>query len=149
VFDEIFFDSPSTYAVNFTATFPSGIVVWSVYYGLSVTRGVVTAGLQDGFVVANQTAGLPFPLQPAVTVRDDLGGVVTSDVGALLVTANITRGPNASLGDPPARLRGATQLLTERGVAAFTDLSIDRAGEASPPPAPRKRGARACAARRA
>ena len=82
MFDEIFFDSPSTYAVNFTATFPSGIVVWSVYYGLSVTRGVVTAGLQDGFEVANQTAGRPFPLQPAVTVRDDLDGVVTSEVGA-------------------------------------------------------------------
>lgn len=68
--------------------------------------------------------GEPFPQQPKLEVQDDGGNrlaCVVGDVAAALV-------PGA--GTPDALLRGDLSVPLVLGRATFTDLSLDRAGEA-------------------
>jgi len=75
---------------------------------------------------AGAEAGAPFATQPKVAVEDSYGNVVSSSRAS--ITLSITPGS----GTPGAVLSGTTTLVADDGLgglAVFTDLSIDRAGE--------------------
>jgi hypothetical protein len=70
-------------------------------------------------------AGTPFDTQPVVAIEDAFGNVVTSS--RVSITVSITPGSGSS----GAILSGTNTLVAEDalgGVAAFTNLSIDKAG---------------------
>ncbi len=65
---------------------------------------------------ADARSGIPFPAQPAVELRDALGGVVNTR--GLLVTAGVATGGGTLTGTTSAR-------TDDQGRAVFTDLGIE------------------------
>jgi hypothetical protein len=75
-------------------------------------------------VAGPASTGLPFPGQPSLEVRDDGDNPVacaSGSVGAVLVPGS---------GTPGALLQGSTSVPVVLGQAVFSDLAVDRPGEA-------------------
>lgn len=88
--------------------------------------GTSTAGTAVRLVFTTQpfgaSAGSAFTNQPVVTIQDADGNTVTGSTAP--VTVAITSGAGAK----GAVLSGTTTINAEKGVAVFTDLSIDLPG---------------------
>lgn len=67
-------------------------------------------------------AGLPFPVQPEVTVRFADGSTASTFTGAVTIRLKEGVGPSC------ARLLGGTSVRAVGGVAAFTNVAIDTPG---------------------
>ena len=128
-FTQIFFDSPSKgpsttdYVVGFNATFPEGQVVNAVISGLVVTDKVAYGQFKTGFLqLPNQTASLPFTVQPQITLLDGRDTQVKTEEAQIEVTAALLNAHGASL-------QGTTVVTSIGGVATYTDLAVDKSGE--------------------
>jgi len=126
-FPNVFFDSSSTplsYALGFNASFPGGITVNAIFPGVAITDKIKYGEFQAGFLqLPNQTASLPFTVQPIITLRDRTEVQVKTAGAQIEVTASLRNG-----GATGATLQGSTIVKSVNGVAAFTDLAIDKAG---------------------
>ena len=106
-------------------------------YTLAATSGPLTSAQSAPFTITGPATQLVFTVQPTntsagaviapaiqVTARDAVGNVATDFTGN--VTVAITPGTGA----PGATLSGTLTATATQGVAAFPDLSINRAGVA-------------------
>ncbi len=107
--------SPTSLSVG---TAPSG-------FGVGVLRNTIC--VPSRYVVAEQpstcdVSGVAFDVQPVVRVVDGGDNLMTCSTDA--ITAALVPGTGA----PGAVLSGQTSVAAAGGVAAFTDLSVDRPG---------------------
>ena len=126
-FSNTFFDSSSTplsYALGFNASFPGGITVNAIFPGVAITDKIKYGEFQEKFLqLPNQTASIPFTVQPMITLRDRAEAQVKAAGAQIEVTASLRNG-----GATGATLQGSTIIKSVNGVAAFTDLAIDKTG---------------------
>ena len=132
-----------TLSGTITGTAVDGVVRFSTLrinaahdgYTLSATAAGLTAAVSAAFDIAPSTPSrLVFSAQPGnatagvpmatirVTTRDSLGNTVSSFTGAVTVTIGTGSGASG------ATLTGTTTAAAVSGVAAFSDLRIDRSG---------------------
>ncbi len=116
-------------------TFGGITLVTAGHQSVTAADGAIT-GTQSGIVVdpaaaaklvfttepAGAQAGAPLSTQPVVEIRDQFGNLVAGD------TSNVTLAIKSGTGGLGATLGGTTTITASGGVAAFTGLSIDRAG---------------------
>ena len=72
---------------------------------------------------ASGTAGLPFPVQPVVTLQDGFGNTVTGTVQTVTLAIQNDAGGGATLGGTKS-----VAVNTATGQAGFAGLSLDRTG---------------------
>ncbi|MCC6574142.1 MAG: hypothetical protein IT462_10140 [Planctomycetes bacterium] len=109
-------------AAGYTLRFSSGaLTVVSASFAVHVGPGARLAIINQP---SDSTGGVALSGQPVVAMHDRGGNVVTSDSTTVLVAA-VTPGS----GVPGATLAGTTAMILSGGVAAFSDLAIDKAGQ--------------------
>ena len=116
--------NPGAQGGEITATGTAGAPVLEINSGISnitVTHGAATQ-LAVQTQPAGATGGTAFTAQPVVEIQDQFGNVVTSD-STTDVTAAINNNPGTGV------LGGTQTVMASDGVATFTNLEIDKAGD--------------------
>jgi uncharacterized lipoprotein YddW (UPF0748 family) len=134
--DAVLSGTTTVNCVNGVATFTDlalslpgeSFVLTAVSGGLSVDSALFNvAAVPVKLVFANEPldgiSNIPFAIQPQVWALDARSAPVTAFNGVVSI------GIKPGTGAPGARLKGATSVSAVNGMADFTDLSIDRAGE--------------------
>jgi hypothetical protein len=102
-----------------------GTVVATTTFASGVIEIVDLSGATLAFTThpsASSKAGLPFDVQPQVTIQDGQSNTITD------TTAPVTLAVTSETGTAGASLLGTTTVQAVGGVASFSELSIDTVG---------------------